>query len=115
MKKNLWIALVFSALTANVALVADTSAEAHIESKATQLSSDEQAFAAKLSDQNRKTFTGKLSAEQRKAAMVAVKNGANADDAVQRMLAATEIKEGNFVASSDEAENAAESSEDSQQ
>lgn len=115
MKRNLWIALVFSALTVNVALVADASTDAHIEAKAVALSADEQAFAAKLNDQNRRTFSGKLTAEQRKAAMIAVKNGANADEAVQRMLAAREIKEGNFVASSDETENAVEHSEETQQ
>ncbi|GEM_PF-2827186 len=115
MKKNLWIALVFSALAGNVSLVADAGMDTQIEAKAVALSSDEQAFAAKLNDQNRKTFTSKLTVDQRKAAMVAVKNGANADEAVQRMLAAREIKEGNFVASSDEVENAAEISEGTQQ
>lgn len=108
MKKNLLIALVFSAVTANGALIAEEKAASlsQVESKAVALSADEQAFAAKLNDQNRKTFTGKLSVEQRKASMVAVKNGANADEAVQRMLSSREIKEGNVVASSEEAENA---------
>src|ERR1700733_1146726 len=107
MRKSLLITCVF-ALTANAALIAEESAvaSAQIESKAVSLSADEQAFAAKLNDQNRKTFIGKLSAEQRKATMVAVKNGANADDAVHRMLTSREIKEDKVVASAEEAERA---------
>ena len=119
MKKNLLIALVFGALSANAGLIAEEGAAAssQTESKAVALSADEQAFAAKLNDQNRKSFTGKLSIEQRKATMVAVKNGANADEAVQRMLSSREIKEGHIVASSDETENSAtdELTEDSNQ
>jgi hypothetical protein len=59
---------------------------------ATQLSVDEMAFAAQLDDKNRKSFNDKFSAPQRKAVMIAVKNGANADLAVQNMLAAQEVK-----------------------
>ena len=105
MRKSLLMTCVF-ALTANAALIAEESsvASAQIESKAVALSADEQAFAAKLNDHNRRTFTAKLSAEQRQATMVAVKNGANADEAVQRMLSSREIKEGKVVASAGEAE-----------
>ena len=111
MKKNLLMTCIF-ALTANAALIAEDSAVASspIESKVVALSADEQAFAAKLNDHNRKTFTGKLSAEQRQATMIAVKNGANADEAVQRMLSSREIKEARAVASADEVESSAEDS-----
>jgi len=70
---------------------------------ATKLSADEQAVAAKMNDQNRKAFSDKLSAEQRKAAMVAVKNGATADEAVQRLVASKEIKEAPAVANAEKA------------
>ena len=59
------------------------------EAVATKLSAEEQAFAAKLSDQNRKAFADKFSAEQRKAAMAAAKTStvANAaDEAVAKMV-----------------------------
>ena len=59
---------------------------------AAQLTADEQAFAAKLSDQNRRGFCEKLSQEQRFAAMVAVKNGAEANDAVSHLITAQELK-----------------------
>jgi hypothetical protein len=68
-----------------------------------KISADEQAFVAKLNDQNRKAFNEKLSAEQKKAVMVAVKNGANADEAVQKMLAAKDVKETRPVAEAEKA------------
>jgi hypothetical protein len=74
------------------------------EAVATQLSADEMAFAAKLDDKNRKAFGDKFSAEQRKAIMVAVKNGANADLAVQNMLAAQGMKETPAVAQAEQDE-----------
>ena len=54
-------------------------------SKACELSTDEQAFSAKLNDQNRKAFAEKLSSEQRKSVMASVKNGGNADEAVAKL------------------------------
>ena len=102
MRKSLLTVCVFGALTATVAAEESAVAFAQIESKAVALSADEQAFAAKLNDHNRRTFISKLSAEQRQATMVAVKNGANADDAVHRMLSSREIKEGKVVASAEE-------------
>src|SRR5258708_6579501 len=63
-----------------------------------KLSSDEQAFSAKLNDQNRNDFSEKLSAEQRQAVMAAVKNGANANEAVALLLTAQEVKADAVVA-----------------
>jgi hypothetical protein len=73
------------------------------EAAAVKLSADEQAFASKLNDQNRKAFSDKLSADQRKSVMVAVKNGASADEAVQRMVAAKEMKDSPSVANAEKA------------
>jgi hypothetical protein len=61
---------------------------------ATQLSADEMAFAARLDDKNRKSFSDGLSTAQRKAVMVAVNNGADADVAVQNMIAAQDVRKG---------------------
>lgn len=104
------MALALVAMTAGVAVNAEnTQAAAVPAQKATeavaakQLSADEQAFAAKLNDLNRKTFNDKFSAEQRKSIMVAVKNGANADEAVQKMLAAKEMKDVPAVANAEKA------------
>lgn len=77
--------------------VTTCTSQAVVETAATKLSVDEQAFVAKLSDQNRKTFSDKFSADQRKAVMIAVKNGANADEAVQKMVAAKDLKESSAV------------------
>ena len=81
------------------------------KSVAANLSADELAFAAKLSDQNRKAFT-QLSAEQRKAAMVSAcatgscatgqKAAMSPNDAVQKV-----VKEGSVVAEKREAAPAA--------
>ena len=73
------------------------------EAAATKLSADEQAFVAKLNDQNRKAFSEKLSAEQKKSVMVAVKNGANADEAVQKMVAVRDVKDAPAVAHAEKA------------
>jgi len=83
--------------------VAAPAAQKAPEATASKVSADEQAFLAKLNDQNRKVFNEKLSAEQKKSVMVAVKNGANADEAVQKMLAAKEMKESPSVANAEKA------------
>ncbi len=109
MKKNTMMILALVAMTAGVAVHAENTqtaavpAQSATEAVATKLSADEQAFAAKLSDQNRKSFNDKFSVEQRKAIMVAVKNGANADEAVLKMLAAKEIKEAPAIANAEKA------------
>lgn len=56
--------------------------------KAEALTTEEQAFAAKLNDQTRKIFADKLTVEQRKSVMAAAKTGANADEAVQKLVPA---------------------------
>lgn len=61
------------------------------------LNPDEQAFVAKLTDQNRKTFSHKLTADQRKNVMKAVENGANADQAVEHMLIAIQMQENQAI------------------
>lgn len=101
-------ALTLFTLAAMVGGTAAYTAEA-TETAATSaltLSADEQAFAAKLTDGNRKSFTDKLSTDQRRAVMVAVKNGAAPDEAVQRMIAAKEIKETPAVANAEKADAA---------
>jgi hypothetical protein len=61
--------------------------------QAATLTPDEQAFAAKLNDQNRKAFIEKLTAEQRRIAMAAAKASPieNAADDVVSQIAASEI------------------------
>ena len=112
MKKTSMMMLALVAMTAGVAVNADNTQHAAAAAPAATeaqkapvaaLSADEQAFAAKLNDQNRKSFSDKLSAEQRKSVMVAVKNGANADEAVQRMVAAKEMKDAPAVAHAEKA------------
>lgn len=93
--KNFKIAFALAMLTAGVSLSANEVASAAqkpqvVEAAALKLSVEEQAFAAKLSDQNRKAFTEKLTADQRKAAMAAAKvsTAANAaNDAVAACVA----------------------------
>lgn len=85
-----------------VQVVANTAHKA-VETAAAKLSVEEQSFVAKLNDQNRKTFSDKFSADQRKAAMIAVKNGANADEAVQRLATAKDLKESSAVANAEKA------------
>lgn len=53
--------------------------------KACELTTEEQAFLAKLNDQNRKAFADKLNSEQRKAVMASVKNGGDANQAVAKL------------------------------
>ncbi len=74
-----------------------------VDAVTAKLSADELAFAAKLNDQNRKLFTEKLSAEQRKVAMTAAKvsTAANAaDEAVAKLVSgsATVEKKDRIVA-----------------
>ncbi len=84
-------------------VVATSTAQKIAETAATKLSVEEQAFVAKLSDQNRKAFSDKFSIEQRKAVMIAAKNGADADEAVQRMVVAKEMKDSPAVANAEKA------------
>jgi hypothetical protein len=114
MKKTM-IIMALATLTAGATLNAQCSGSAcsknqaaavaapTTEAVATTLTADEMAFSAKLNDANRHTFSDKLSAEQRSAVMVAAKNGANEDEAVQRMLAAKEMKEAPSVANAEKA------------
>lgn len=125
MKKNIMMTLALATMAAGVAVNAE---EAKMQNDATaaqkaqacsscvpqkgenvaaKISVEEQAFAAKLTDQNRKTFSEKLSVEQRKSVMVAVKNGANPDEAVQKLTAAKELKDASPVANAEKASPAA--------
>ncbi len=74
MKKEFFMTLVavgmVAGLSANAPVAPAQNAQPQEKSAVANLSSDELAFAAKLSDENRKAFT-KFSAEQRKAAMTA--------------------------------------------
>jgi hypothetical protein len=106
MKSKSMMMLALAAMAAGTALNADeakATAQKAQETAATKLSVEEQAFVAKLNDQNRKTFSDKMSAEQRKSVMVAVKNGANADEAVQKLLASKELKEAPAVVNAEKA------------
>jgi hypothetical protein len=106
MRKQLGLAMTLAALSLGAAAYADCAVEQVETTQAADvsLSADEQAFAAKLSDQNRKAFCSKCTPEQRKAVMVAFNNGAQADDAVSRMVAAIERKEASAVAVAEDAE-----------
>lgn len=105
MKKYKMTAVTLLALFGSVALQAETAqtgaaapaqkpqvvvpAAKAVDAVASKLSADELAFAAKLNDQNRKAFTEKLSAEQRKVAMTAAKvsTAVNAaDEAVAKLV-----------------------------
>jgi hypothetical protein len=110
MKKSMMM-LALATMAASLTLNADeaqktqgaSTAQKAQETAATKLSVEEQAFVAKLNDQNRKLFSDKLSAEQRKSVMVAVKNGANADEAVQKLIASKELKEAPAVVNAEKA------------
>ncbi len=52
---------------------------------ASKLTAEEQSFAAKLNDQNRKAFSDTLTVEQRKDAMITAK-ASTADEAVAKLL-----------------------------
>ncbi len=103
MKKNTLVALALALMTVGVALHAENVNAVDKEALHTALSADEMSFAAKLNDQNRHSFSDKLSVEQRKAVMIAVKNGACPNDAVQKMLAAVTSKEGASIANAEQA------------
>lgn len=107
MKNKSMIMLALFAMTAGVAVHAEDTHVAATEAVESKLSADELSFAAKLNDQNRKSFAEKLSAEQRKSVQIAVKHGANADEAVQKMLAATALKEASAIANAETAAEAA--------
>jgi hypothetical protein len=83
--------------TQQTQVVITDAAQKAMEAAAVRLSVEEQAFVAKLNDQNRKIFSDKFSAYQRKSAMTAVKNGANADEAIQQIVAAKELQEPSVV------------------
>lgn len=57
-----------------------------------KLSPNELVFISKLSDAQRRSFTEKLSVEQRRSVMIAFENGALPDEAVHRMVTALEVK-----------------------
>jgi hypothetical protein len=97
MKKMTSMMLALVAMTTGVALNAEHKSAA-VEATQVSLSSDELSFAEKLNEQNRVAFSDKFSAEQRKAVMTAVKNGAPVNEAVQKMFAAIEIKEAAAIA-----------------
>lgn len=103
MRKKMMMLGLIAVATGAVVHAEEAQAPA-VEAVSTQLNADEQAFAAKLTDKNRKSFGEKFSADQRKAIMVAVNNGANADIAVQNMLAAQEIKAKAAVAQAETAD-----------
>lgn len=92
MKKNILMMLMLTAgalLNAENATQNSASATAQkpqvCNAKGCELTADEQAFAAKLNDQNRKAFAEKLNSEQRKAVMLSTKNGGQADEAVAKL------------------------------
>lgn len=106
MKKNTLMMLALAVMTAGVTLNAANATATAKEAVQTKLSADEMSFVAKLNDQNRHSFNDKLSTEQRKAVMIAAKNGACPNDAVQKMVAATEIKEAAVIANAETAPSA---------
>lgn len=92
MKKTLSMLAVLAATAATSQVFCNEQvASAKPQVVQTKLSADEQSFAAKLNDDNRHAFVDHLSAEQRKAVMVAFQNGANADEAVEGMSSANAI------------------------
>jgi hypothetical protein len=122
MKRNKMMMLALVGMTAGLAVNAEEAqaqnaaapaqkAQIATETAATRLSVEEQAFVAGLDDQSRKIFSDKFSADQRKSVMIAVKNGADADEAVQKMAAAKDLKEASSVVNA-EKENAATSASD---
>jgi hypothetical protein len=107
MRRSTMMMLALVAMTTGLTVNADevqTTSAPVVEAAATKLSAEEISFAAKLNDQNRKAFSEKLSADQRRAVMVAGKNGANPDEAVQRMVASKEMKDSSVVVNEEDAE-----------
>lgn len=118
MKKQMTMMLALCGLAAGVSanaenqkpqVVTSSTPQKAYEATATKLTTEELAFAAKLSDANRKAFTEKLTVEQRKLAIAAAKNAtvANAaDEAVAKIL------NNNAIATSEKNEKAAVASAD---
>lgn len=105
MKKQMTMVLALCGLAAGVSaheenaiqkpqVVTSSTSQKAFEATSAKLTVEELAFAAKLSDANRKVFTEKLTVEQRKLAIAAAKNAtvANAaDEAVAKILNANAI------------------------
>ncbi len=89
--------LVGASLSIAAVLSADPVSER--EPPALTLSADELVLVSKLTDQNRKTFAEKFTADQRKAVMIAFENGALPDEAVHRMVTAYEAKAKGLIGS----------------
>ena len=121
MKRNTMMMLALVGMTAGIAVNAETTqntaatpvatapkaqTQVAMPAAAINLSADEQAFVAKLNDQNRKAFSEKLSIDQKKSAIIAVKNGANADEAVQKIVAAKEVKDIPSIANTEKTDTA---------
>ncbi len=110
MKKYTWLAFLPMAVVLAPAVFAEevedpAISEEQVETKGiATLTADEMAFAAKLNDQNRRSFSNKCSAEQRTAIMVAFSHGTEANEAVQRMLDLQEMREANFIAEAEDEE-----------
>lgn len=90
MKKQMLFLLAASVMAIYSPLCAETSlVKEAIE--VPELSIDEKVFAAKLSDENRRTFIH-LGKEQRDSILTAVKNGLDPDKAVQYLREPTNIE-----------------------
>ena len=72
----------------------ETPASAEIETvvlESPELPTDQVAFTARLSDENRRVFI-KLKNEQREAVIVAAKNGLTPDEAVEHMVCSMKVE-----------------------
>ena len=128
MKNQMTMMLAVCGLMAGVSLNAEktahkpqvvTSSVADKVAESTKLSVEELAFAAKLSDSNRKVFIEKLTVEQRLLAMAAAKSATvadAADEAVSKILsgAQSEAVKSAAVAVAEEACAALEEAESNQ-
>ena len=83
MRKNKFFVLLVS-MMAIYAPFASASAQIEVTLEGPELSIDQVAFVAKLSDENRMIFIN-LKNAQREAIIAAVKNGLSPDEAVQHM------------------------------
>ena len=95
------LASMTAGLTVNATEAKKTQAAPVVAVEETKISSDEVSFSSKLNDQNRKAFSENLSTEQKNAVMVAGKNGANPDEAVQRMIASKDLKDAPVISSAE--------------
>lgn len=84
-------------------VVASSTGKKACEATAIKLTAEELAFAAKLSNGNRKAFAEKLTVEQRNLAIAAAKN-ATVTDAADEAVA--KILNNNAIAASEKSENA---------